>query len=65
MIMVGDKKKALNQILGPAKTEEDMGAEKSALVSMAEELLDAVTANDPELLVAALKGIIAEIKQGE
>jgi ribosomal protein S20 len=68
MIMMADKKKTINQILGEpkGKEEEDKGeGESSALHVCVKEFFDAVKADDVESGVAALRSCYAELESEE
>ncbi len=66
MLMMGDKKKAVMAILGPPKkAEEEKGEEVSPLHVIAEELIDAVHANDAAGVAACFEAAFAHCESSE
>lgn len=62
MIMMGKRKHALSQILGPEDEETKEGGGDSALHSCVQELIDAVHSKDVEGAAQALKSCFMELE---
>lgn len=61
MILMGDRKKQITQILGPRDGEQE-GSSDGALHACVSEFLDAVHAHDVDGACAALKACFAELE---
>lgn len=59
-MMIGRKKQVLSQILGPEDSEKEEGGGDSALHSISQELIEAVKADDPAGVAAALSAAFQE-----
>lgn len=62
MMMIGDKKKVLAQILGadPRETKIDDSGAPDALETLAQELMDSVSSGDAKGAASALRACFAE-----
>ncbi len=58
----GDKKRAVNLILGPREEEKQEGAEQSALSACMGEFIEAVHAKNVDAAISALKSCYAEMQ---
>lgn len=63
MIMMGDRKKQVYQILGPHKNEETQDdAGPDALTTLAEELIEAVHKKDASHVADCLRALFQELE---
>lgn len=61
MIMLGSKKKTIDQILGPPKEEKGDESPLSSLDACISELIDAIHAKDVEGVKSSLKACLADL----
>ncbi len=61
----GDKKRAVNLILGPREEEKQGEAEQSALSACMSEFIESVHAKDVEAAISSLKSCLSEMETQE